>query len=263
MGNPKVICTKSKVAHLCGMDMKIYFHDHSPFERPHSLEGESPSLGIVEEEQEFVPNSNQVNRGASLLTFDPRTGFCEYKILGKAYVVVDAGDYPLSNRQVWGLQDLVSGVRDVYHCDPEHSHRGIQQLLRLCEDYRHQNYGPLIIYEPRYDDAWKEDSENLSILTVVPEDHYHHRQRGRPGEKHIHHPNQLRPQQQSQQVDHSCGDKYGPRARFRDDDVFHLLEPLEQPFFSPSSPQAPKKLGHAASKPRRIPRIFGACSALA
>lgn len=334
VNNPDVICTKSKVAKLCGMDMKIYFHSHSmelleslvvekrqqqqqlkahPHleeqrdDCPHTLSEEEvfpAHTGIMEEEMEFVP-TNKVNRGASLLTFDPRTGSCQYKILGKAYVVVDSGDYPLSDHQVFGLTELVSSVRDVYHCDPDHSQRGIEQLLCLCEDYRHRNYGPLTIYEPRvvvspaYEprhlgsqspesgveggeaDPWKEDSENLSTQTVVPEDHYRHRH-------HHHYYNHGRDQRDdtldrvdpTHPVDLSCGDKYGQRARFRDDDVFHLLEPLEQPFSSPPPLQQQQQQhhnrrssrktkssenhhNHDNPSKRRVPRIFGACNALA
>jgi hypothetical protein len=145
-------------------------------------------VGITEEEKEFWPH-NLINKGASLLTFDPRTGFCEFRILGKAYVIVDSGDFPLSNHQVWGLQDLISEARDVYHCDPEHMQRGHQELLRFARDYRNQNYGPLTIYEPRTIPL-EEYSEDLSMKTAYdPEDHqhYHHRHYGTNYQRNVDH----------------------------------------------------------------------------
>lgn len=331
------------------MDLKVYFHAHSKellesmlVERqeqqknhrylhleeqrddcPHTLsEDEIPAHhGIVEEELEFVP-ANKVNRGASLLTFDPLTGLCKHKILGKAYVVVDSGNYPLSNHQVFGLVELVSSVRDVYHCDPEHSQRGIEKLLRQCQDYRSRNYGPLTIYEPRFlgalaeidggadvdpaTDPWNEDTENLSTRTVVPAEHYRYRHRRH---HHNHARNCVSPakicglQRVSREkremaiedvdpahpIELSCsrggdgtGDKngYGHRARFRDDDVYHLMEPLEQPFIPPTPLQQQKQQcnnkmkissrrhhrhHHTDDQPtkRRFPGIFAACSPLA
>lgn len=143
---PNIKWTRSKVAVLCGMNMKIFFHDYVK-NRPRVLR-ESPELAIKLEEKELNP-MNKVNGAATLLTFDPRTGCPEYTVMGKAFVVVDSGDYPLSDHQVWGIQDLISEARDLYHCDPEHLHRGHRQLVRWCEAYRKREWGPLTIYEPR------------------------------------------------------------------------------------------------------------------
>lgn len=154
--------------------MKIYFHEYAHHEHVHKLEA-PPTIGITDEEKEMWPRSI-INKGATILLFDPRTGFCDYRILGRAYVVVDGGEYPLSNHQVWGLQDLISEARDIYHCDPEHNHRGYQELLRFTKDYRNQNFGPLSIYEPRVVSCTAMDpSDNWSTKTAyVPEDHVHH-----------------------------------------------------------------------------------------
>jgi hypothetical protein len=158
------------------MDMKVYFHEFSSRQKIRNLNNDAPKVGITEAEKELLPH-NKVNRGATLLTFDPRTGFCDYIIMGKAYVVVGSGDYPLSSHQVWGIQDLISEARDIYHCDPEHSQRGSKELLRWCHEYRRGNYGPLAIYEPRAE-PWKEYLDSLSVITVVPEDHNRRRRHG-------------------------------------------------------------------------------------
>ncbi len=143
---PKVKCIKSKVANMCGLDMKVYFHDYM-HSHPRALNA-PPEIAITNEQQDLFPK-NVINGAATLLTFDPRTGFQEYNIIGKAYIVVDSGDYPLSSHQVWGIQDLISEARDLYYCDPDHMYRGRRKLLRWCISYRNQEWGPLTIYEPR------------------------------------------------------------------------------------------------------------------
>jgi hypothetical protein len=154
---PSVRCVKSKVAELCGMDMKIYFHEFTAENKHHHALGDPPEIAISNEEKDDLYPSNVVNGGATLLTFDPRTGFPEYRILGKAYIVVDSGDYPLSNHQVWGLQELISEARDFYYCDPDHQERGRRNLLKWCLEYREKEYGPLTIYEPRTEARYPED----------------------------------------------------------------------------------------------------------
>jgi hypothetical protein len=155
---PRVKCIKSKVAELCGLDMKVYFHDYMR-NHPRALQ-DSPELAMTSEKEDLYPR-NMVNGAATLLTFDPRTGFPEYNILGEAFVVMDSGDYQLSSHQVWGIQDLISEARDLYYCDPEHSQRGQRQLLRWCLAYREQEWGPLTIYEPRVEFGTQSPDEKL------------------------------------------------------------------------------------------------------
>ncbi|KAG7369710.1 hypothetical protein IV203_027456 [Nitzschia inconspicua] len=237
LSQPRVICAKSKVAELCGLHMKVYFHEYAHQSHARSLEV-PPTVGIQDEEKEMWPRSI-INNGASLLTFDPRTGFCDYRILGKAYVIVDGGDYPLSNHQVWGLQDLISEARDIYHCDPEHKDRGMKELLRFAKDYRHQNYEPLTIYKVR-DVPWKvtDPSDNLSVKTVyIAEDHIHHHQIQDTGDPSF-----------SRHLDHSYG-KYG-RVRLAG-------QPGEEELL-----ETGKGKPNDAHKGRRIPKLFTACHVL-
>jgi hypothetical protein len=120
LDNPKVRCIKSKVAELCGLDMKLYFHAH--LESHVRFLEEPPDVAITHEQGNCYP-LNCTNRGATLFTFDPRTDFPEYKIMGKVYMVVGCGDYPLLSHQVWGIQKLIGKARDFYHCDRDHLHR--------------------------------------------------------------------------------------------------------------------------------------------
>ena len=158
---PRSKCIKSKVAEMCGVEMKLYFNDYIHYHAK-TLE-DPPEIAITNEQRDLAPK-NVINGAATLLTFDPRTGFPEYKILGPAYVVIDSGDYPVSSHQVWGIQDLISEARDLYYCDPDHLHRGRRHLLRWCIAYRHQEWGPMTIYEPRL------EPETLGIPSVESRD---------------------------------------------------------------------------------------------
>ena len=171
LDNPKVRCTKSKVAELCGLDMKIYFHEH--LERHGRLLQDPPEVAISHEEEDLYP-LNLTNGAATLLTFDHRTGFPEFKIFGKAYVVVDGGDYPLSIHQVWGIQELISEARDLYYCDPDHLYRGRRDLLRWCREYREEKWGPLTIYEPRLVESDDPNYDAPEALRII-EGYYFHR----------------------------------------------------------------------------------------
>jgi hypothetical protein len=91
------------VAELYDLDMKIYFHEHVPGHVRY--EEEPPEIAISLAMEKMHPLGH-TNRAAMLLTFDPHTGFPEYKVLGKAYVVVNDGEFPLSSRQVWGIEEL-------------------------------------------------------------------------------------------------------------------------------------------------------------
>lgn len=242
LSQPRVICAKSKVADLCGLQMRIYFHEYAHHEHIHKLHA-APTEGITDEEKEMWPR-NIINKGATLLVFDPRTGFCDYRILGKAYVVVDGGDYPLSNHQVWGLQELISEARDIYHCDPEHTQRGYQELLRFVKEYRQQNYGPLTIYTPRVI-PWTEGehSDTWSTKTAyIPEDHIHHHHHNCPDRSDT---------TVYRHMDHSYG-KYG-RVRCNVKQVDDELQ-LENTISA-------KQNGIQTSS-RRVPDLFSACHVL-
>jgi hypothetical protein len=133
-GHPDAICFKSKVAALCGINLKIYFHK------------DDATLIPAEGGAATRPD---LNRAATLLTLDPETGFARYHVRGIAYVVMSNGLAPLSFRQVWGIQELANYASDVYKSDPDHQKRGKENILRTCKQYRHRGWGPLSIYKPR------------------------------------------------------------------------------------------------------------------
>jgi hypothetical protein len=133
-GHPDAVCFRSKVAKLCGLDMKVYFHKE---------EGSAMQM-----ENDFA-RKNEINRAATLLTLDPETGFAEHHVRGVAYVVLNDGLAPLSLNQVWGIQELINYASDVYKSDPDHKKRGKRELMKSCKMYHFKSWGPLSIYKSR------------------------------------------------------------------------------------------------------------------
>ena len=138
-GHPRIVCCRSKVAKLCGLDLKIYFKNESSS----TINGDMDTI-----------RKQDINRAASLLTLDPDTGLAEHRIQGIAYVVLNDGVAPLSLNQVWGIQELINYAKDVYKSDPEHERRGRKELLKSCKLYRYREWGPLSIYQPRPEVAY-------------------------------------------------------------------------------------------------------------
>lgn len=128
--HPEACCHKSRVATLCGIDLKVYFH-----------KGDEAST--------HVENKMQINQAATLLCMNPSTGFAKHHIRGVAYVVMNDGLAALSWNQVWGLVQLLNDASSYYQCDPDHEQRGKQELLKLINLYRQHFYGPLSIYKFR------------------------------------------------------------------------------------------------------------------
>jgi len=138
--NPKNICIQSQVAKLCGLNMKIYFHQHSPY---HHM--------TKDEYKVYKPMCTNVNGIATLLTFNPETGYYNHLVFGKAYVLLNDGTTPLSKEQVWGIQELISQAKNLYHRDGKHiSEEAHQELLIWTAQYQAGTWAPHSIYEPRH-----------------------------------------------------------------------------------------------------------------
>lgn len=138
--NPKNICVKSQVAGLCGLDLKLIFHQHSPFHHARR-----------EDYKSYKPMCTNVNGVATLLTFDPETGYYNHLVLGKAYVILNDGVTPLSKEQIWGLQELIAQAKTLYHKDHKHiSDEAHQELLTMVAQYQAGTWAPPSIYEPRH-----------------------------------------------------------------------------------------------------------------
>jgi hypothetical protein len=124
-------CHKSKVAALCGLDMKVYFHKNH-------------------DASTHVENKEQINQAATLLCMSPSSGFAKHHIRGVAYVVVNDGLAPLSWHQVWGLVELINDASSYYQRDQD---LGKEELIKLINLYRKRFYGPLSIYKSRNDEG--------------------------------------------------------------------------------------------------------------
>jgi len=155
VGHPDSTCCSSKVAKLCGLDVKLYFHKT---ERENSYSGGSSVMS----------QNKRTNRAATLLTLNPKTGSPKYQIKGVAYVVLDDGTSPLSLHQVWGIQELINYARDVYKSDSDDKARGKRELLKSCRMYRQQCWGPLSIYKPRSEESCSVVPPN--VIKVKPKE---------------------------------------------------------------------------------------------
>jgi hypothetical protein len=133
-GHPHAICHKAKVAALCGLNLKVYFHRDDVMTN------------------HLDRKKDQINYAATLLTLDPTTGFAKYHVRGIAYVVMNDGIAPLSMQQLWGMVELAHSTSDYFKFDPDHRGRGQKELLKNCAMYRAQAWGPLCIYNYREDE---------------------------------------------------------------------------------------------------------------
>ena len=132
---------KSQVARLCGLDLELYFHDHP--ENKYACH----SNILDEGHHEY----NEINAIATLLTFEPNTGYYGHIVKDRAYVILNDGSTELSRRQVWGIQEFIRETKDYYHRDGHHySHEAKMKLLGWAHDYVQGIWGPHSIYEPRH-----------------------------------------------------------------------------------------------------------------
>mmetsp|Transcript_27925 Transcript_27925/g.49551 ORF Transcript_27925/g.49551 Transcript_27925/m.49551 type:complete len:281 (-) Transcript_27925:184-1026(-) len=167
--DPKNICVKSQVAGLCGLDIKVFFHDHS-------------HLHHLEELQKPLSPIGRTNGVATLLLFNPETGKFNYVVNGKAYVLLNDGRDALSKRQVWGIVEMIREAKTLYEEMEERYHasdggskiavdhssspalqHAYKELLKWCSHYKQGTWAPHSIYEPRH-----------------PHHHHHHDKREDP-----------------------------------------------------------------------------------
>jgi hypothetical protein len=134
--NPKNTAVKSKVAELCGLDLKVYFRAHST---KYSQHCHMPKGSIS------VETTNGI---ATLLTFNPSNGLYHHVVRGKAYVLLDEGASPISKKQVWYIQMLIQEARSLYHGNDHitvaEAHK---ELMKWCTQYQQKSWVPRGNYE--------------------------------------------------------------------------------------------------------------------
>jgi hypothetical protein len=132
--HPDGVCATSKVAELCGLNIKVYYRkvDEQRQQRRkkrHSLR-ELP-----------------VNKVATMLTFHPNTGLYDHLIRGKAYIMVDDGHTKTSKHTVWMLQELISEYKGMYHkYGADFSREGQMELLKACVQFKKGKWVPRSVY---------------------------------------------------------------------------------------------------------------------
>ena len=136
--NPKMKCCRSKVADMCGLDLKIYFMKSKKGLAQHYRQGGEARCMQVLPTYVGVPN----NGIASWLTIDPDNGLPEWTITGKAYVVLNDGTAPLSKGQVWGIQEMVHCAMDIYDFDPSNMIEGRDTTRQWASEYRAKTWEP-------------------------------------------------------------------------------------------------------------------------
>jgi hypothetical protein len=142
VSHPSVRCHRSAVADMCGLDMKLYFAKYKKGLGQYYRERGNDAYAAMQpmvEDPHFLRNNNGI---ASWLTIDPLSGLPEWTVTGKAYVVLNDGMAPLSRGQVWGVQEMVNCLMDIYDCDPENIRRGRATLKRWADRYRKKTWVP-------------------------------------------------------------------------------------------------------------------------
>ena len=128
-GSSSIVCAKSLVAELCGIDLKICYRKYD------------------DESKRRKRDSKRVNKIATMLSFDPNTGLYNDLVRGKAYIIQDDGETKLSKRAVWTIQELISEHEGMYHeYGADFSRRGQSQLLRACDQYKKGKWMPRSVY---------------------------------------------------------------------------------------------------------------------
>lgn len=85
------------------------------------------------------------------MTFNPETGYYNHLVFGKAYVMLKDGTTPLSKEQVWGIQELITQAKTLYHRGHQHfSEEAHQEVLTWAAQYQAGTWAPHSIYEPRH-----------------------------------------------------------------------------------------------------------------
>ena len=164
--HPSAICYESKVAQLCGLNIKVYFHK----------DDNNAIFKNKKKNDVHVPQQKIINQAASLLTLDPSTGFAKHLITGVAYIVMDDGLAALSWNQVWGLVELIRDAHDYYQQPGSEEYnitQGKHEMLTRAKLYRSKSWGPISIYKNREErDILDQILSNLTTVTSYGSSHH-------------------------------------------------------------------------------------------
>ena len=135
--SPTLVAHKSQIAAACGRDMTIYFVKSM---RGFNSDFKQGGIPGVQQRMMSSPHMLRSNNGAATyLTTDLKSGYGDYIVTGRAYVVENGGSYPISKGQVWGLVEMVNCLMDVY---PEDLNEGYRTSQKWAEAYRKREWEP-------------------------------------------------------------------------------------------------------------------------
>jgi hypothetical protein len=159
--DPQNICVRSPVAELCGLDLKIYFHEprhhhhHHHHVHSHGVTSSSPATAAAAAAaaaEVAVGVGPQTNGIATLLTFNPETGKCHHLVCSKAYVLLNDGRSPLSRHRLASIVQLIRQAgKELYRRrrldlgdERHHQHHHHNETSSLCKQDLQDAYDELL-----------------------------------------------------------------------------------------------------------------------
>ena len=123
----------SKVARMCNISITIFFRKTK----------EVDNARRKQHRKDYLP----VNKIATMLTFDPDTGFYNHLIRGKAYIVLDDGQTKVSKHTLWSVCELISEAKEKYHkYGADFSREGQMELMKACVQFKKGKWVPRSLY---------------------------------------------------------------------------------------------------------------------
>jgi hypothetical protein len=143
--NPRNVCTTSRVAGLCGLNLQIFYRHYNNTDVV--VEAAPSSIAGGNQRGRRSRSKLPINKIATMLTFDPNTGLYNHLIRGKAYVTLDDGRTKLSRRTLWAIQELIAESKGSYHqYGADFSREGQMGLLRACVQFKKGKWVPRSVY---------------------------------------------------------------------------------------------------------------------
>ena len=153
VNNPRVIMIPSSISQKCGMNIKMYVAKYkkglNQFYKEQGFDGVNAAIMA----DSGILSSN--NGGGTLLNVDIDTGYADWIVCGKAYVVCDDGKYPLSKSQLWGLVEMVNCLMDIYDADPAIKRIAKHTFESWAKEYKKKIWEPptraggVALYQPK------------------------------------------------------------------------------------------------------------------
>ena len=190
--NPKFVCVNSQVANLCGLNIQVYFNDHpydalihSKLHRYDNYKGEDERLLLGSNATSAPSQFGRINGIATLLTFNPYTGYYNHIVRGVAYVIVGDGQHegtPLTTGQIMGIVKFIQTSKQVYQKVEGEYYSYEAKMELLTNAYELYVNGTWTSEQPVYMDGILVEEQHQYHTDYVPEivraHHHHHQHHG-------------------------------------------------------------------------------------